>query len=219
MPPSWSNIVEVSEGNKENVVTGMANLSIADDEGSRKLTGGSNKPNGEQPQFLGGTPCQSILPMHYPQTVPSKPGCPNTDASPLPLTAAPHINTIESLRQELLGKISGQADDIRKLKSSNAGLKSSNTGLILKVNGLTSSNTGLILKVNGLTSSNAGLILKVNELTSSNAELTLSNADLLDKVHKLAESNNDMSGTLRSVSRRFLVSCCSSLSPFFSAAY
>jgi hypothetical protein len=205
MPPSWSNIVEVSEGNKENVVTGMANLSIADDEGSRKLTGGSNKPNGEQPQFLGGTPCQSILPMHYPQTVPSKPGCPNTDASPLPLTAAPHINTIESLRQELLGKISGQADDIRKLKSSNAGLKSSNTGLILKVNGLTSSNTGLILKV--------------NELTSSNAELTLSNADLLDKVHKLAESNNDMSGTLRSVSRRFLVLCCSSLSPFFSAAY
>ncbi|KIM73125.1 hypothetical protein PILCRDRAFT_733296 [Piloderma croceum F 1598] len=88
----------------------MANLSIADDEGSRKLTGGSNKPN-----------------------VPSKPGCPNTDASPLPLTAAPHINTIESLRQELLGKISGQADDIRKLKSSNA-------GLISKVNGLSSSN-------------------------------------------------------------------------------
>jgi hypothetical protein len=39
--------MEVSKGNKENVVTGMANLSITDDEGSRKLTGGLNKPNGE----------------------------------------------------------------------------------------------------------------------------------------------------------------------------
>jgi len=47
MPPSWSYAVEVSKGNKENVVTGMANLSITDDEGSRKLAGGSNKPNGE----------------------------------------------------------------------------------------------------------------------------------------------------------------------------
>jgi hypothetical protein len=47
MLPSWSNVVEVSEGNKENIVMGMANLSITDDEGSRKLTGGSNKPNGE----------------------------------------------------------------------------------------------------------------------------------------------------------------------------
>jgi hypothetical protein len=47
MLPSWSNVVEVSEGNKDNIVMGMANLSIIDDEGSRKLTGGSNKPNGE----------------------------------------------------------------------------------------------------------------------------------------------------------------------------
>ena len=46
MPSSWS-YVGVSKGNKENVVTGMADLSIADDEGSRKLTGGPNKPNGE----------------------------------------------------------------------------------------------------------------------------------------------------------------------------
>jgi len=37
----------VSKGSKENVATGMANLSIADDEGSRKLTGGSNKSNGD----------------------------------------------------------------------------------------------------------------------------------------------------------------------------
>jgi len=47
MPPSWSYVVEVSKENKENVVTGMANLSITDDEGSKKLAGGSNKPNGE----------------------------------------------------------------------------------------------------------------------------------------------------------------------------
>ena len=46
MPSSWS-YVGVSKGNKENVVVGMANLSITDDEGSRKLAGGSNKPNGE----------------------------------------------------------------------------------------------------------------------------------------------------------------------------
>ena len=44
MPPSWL-YVGVSKGNKENVVTGMANLSITDDKQSRKLTGGSK--NGE----------------------------------------------------------------------------------------------------------------------------------------------------------------------------
>lgn len=47
MPPSWTSCVEVSKGNKENLVAGMANMSITDDEGSRKSTGGSNKPNGE----------------------------------------------------------------------------------------------------------------------------------------------------------------------------
>jgi hypothetical protein len=46
MPSSWS-YVGVSKGNKENVVAGMANLSITDDEVTGKLTGGSNKPNGE----------------------------------------------------------------------------------------------------------------------------------------------------------------------------
>jgi hypothetical protein len=46
MPPSWS-YLGLSKGNKENVVAGMANLSITDDEGGKKLTGGSNKPNGE----------------------------------------------------------------------------------------------------------------------------------------------------------------------------
>jgi len=61
MPSSWSYAVEVSKGNKENVVAGMANLSITDDVGSKKLAGGSNKPNGEYPQFEGGTPCQSVL--------------------------------------------------------------------------------------------------------------------------------------------------------------
>jgi hypothetical protein len=45
MPEKWS--YGLSKGNKENEVTGMANLSITDDEGSKKLTDGSNKPNGE----------------------------------------------------------------------------------------------------------------------------------------------------------------------------
>jgi hypothetical protein len=45
MPSSWS-YVGVLKGNKENVVVGMANLLITDDN-SRKLTGGSNKPNSE----------------------------------------------------------------------------------------------------------------------------------------------------------------------------
>ena len=47
MLPSWSYAVDVSKQNKENVVAGMANLSIADDGGSRTLTNSSNKPNGE----------------------------------------------------------------------------------------------------------------------------------------------------------------------------
>jgi hypothetical protein len=102
-----------------------------------------------------------------------------TDTSPLPLTAAPHNNAIESLRQELLGKINGQANDIRKLKSSNEELKLSNNGLKLRVNGLTSSNTELTSKVDGL---------------------TLLNADLLEKVRHLAASNTDMSSTLQNVS-------------------
>jgi hypothetical protein len=45
MPSSWS-YVGVSKGNKENVVVGMANLLIMDDD-SRKLTGGLNNPNSE----------------------------------------------------------------------------------------------------------------------------------------------------------------------------
>ena len=44
-------------GSGRNVVTGMANLSITDDVGSKKLAGGLNKPNGVYPQFVGGTPC------------------------------------------------------------------------------------------------------------------------------------------------------------------
>ena len=51
----------VSKGNKENVVAGMANLSIADDVGSKKLAGGSNKPNGEYSRFEGGVSCQSVF--------------------------------------------------------------------------------------------------------------------------------------------------------------
>jgi hypothetical protein len=39
MPSSWSYAVEVSKGNKENGVTGLANLSITDDVGSKKLAG------------------------------------------------------------------------------------------------------------------------------------------------------------------------------------
>jgi hypothetical protein len=147
MPPSWSNIVEVLEGNKENVVTGMANLSIADDEGSRKLTGGSNKPNGEQPQFLGGTPLANVLPTNSAfEAGTSEYGCQPA--------SAPHNNTIESL----LGKISGQADNIRKLKSSDA-------GLISKVNGLTSSNAELTL-------SNADLLDIVRKLAESNNDMS-----------------------------------------------
>jgi hypothetical protein len=48
MPSSWS-FSGFPIGNKENVVAGMANLSITNDEGSKKLNqaGGSNKPNGE----------------------------------------------------------------------------------------------------------------------------------------------------------------------------
>jgi hypothetical protein len=44
---SWSYFGEVSKQNKENVVMGMANLSITNDEGSGKLTSGSNEPEGE----------------------------------------------------------------------------------------------------------------------------------------------------------------------------
>jgi hypothetical protein len=47
MLASWSYVVDVSKGNKENVVMRMANLLITDEEGSRRLTGGSNKPNGK----------------------------------------------------------------------------------------------------------------------------------------------------------------------------
>ena len=107
-----------------------------------------------------------------------------TDRTPLPLNAVPHNNTIESLRQELLGKIDAQANDIRTLQSSNAELKS---------------------KVNGLTSSNAELISKVNGLTSSNAELKSSNAELSEKVNKLVKSHTEMSSTLQKVSCPFMV--------------
>jgi hypothetical protein len=114
------------------------------------------------------------------QTVPLKLqgiGC-HMDTSPLPFTATLHNNAIESLWQEFLGKINGQADDICALQSSNAKLKLKVNGLMSKVNGLTLSNAVLI-------SSNAVLTSKVNCLTSSNAKLTLSNVKLLEKVHSL----------------------------------
>jgi uncharacterized phage infection (PIP) family protein YhgE len=155
----------------------MANLSITDDEGSIKLTDGSNKPNvPSKPQGIGR----------------------RTDTSPLPLTAAPHNNAIESLRQELLGKINGQANDIRALNSSNDDLKSKVNGLTSSNAELTSSNAELTSKVNGLTSKVTGLTSSNVELTSSNAKLTSSNTDLLEKVRKLAASNSDMSTTLQS---------------------
>ena len=47
MPNSWSYVGEVLKRNKENVATGMANLSLDDDERSGKLAGGSNNQNGE----------------------------------------------------------------------------------------------------------------------------------------------------------------------------
>jgi len=53
MPSSWSS-AGVSKGNKENVVTGMANLSIEDSEGNKKVASGSNKVKGEEIQFLCG---------------------------------------------------------------------------------------------------------------------------------------------------------------------
>ena len=137
----------------------------------------------------------------YPQTVLSKPGR-RTEISTRPLTTT-HNNDIESLRRELLGMISGQANDISALRSSNAQLKSSNDELI-------SSNAGLISKVNGLTSSNDELISKVSGLTSSNSTLTSSNAELTSKVDGLTSSNanlldkvRDMSSTLQSVSGQF----------------
>jgi len=136
MPSSWS-YIGVSKGNKENVVAGMANLSITDDEGSRNLSGGSNKPNvPSKPQGIGR----------------------RTDSSPLPLAAAPHDNTIESLRQELMGMIQGQANDIRTLKS--------------KVNGLTSSNAEFTSSNAKLTSSNAELLEKVQKLAESTKDMS-----------------------------------------------
>jgi hypothetical protein len=65
------------------------------------------------------------------------------ETSPHPLTTTPHNDNIESHRKEFLGMISGQANDISALRSSNAELKSSNYELISKVSELTSSNTDL----------------------------------------------------------------------------
>jgi hypothetical protein len=47
MPQSWSDVGQVSKGNKENVVTSMAKLSLNDDVGSGKLASGLKKPNSE----------------------------------------------------------------------------------------------------------------------------------------------------------------------------
>jgi chromosome segregation ATPase len=149
--------------------------------------------------------------VHYPQPAPSKPQRieRRTDTNPLP-PAAPHGDGIESLLQDLLEKMNGQANDIRALKSSN-------TEFVSKVNGLTTSNTKFISSNLKLTSNNAELTSKVDELTSKvdkltslNDELkskvnglTSSNTDLLEKVHNLTASNRDISSTLLSVSLQF----------------
>jgi hypothetical protein len=122
MLSSWWYAVDVSKGNKENVVTGMASLSIMDDMGSKKLAGGLNEPNGEYPQFVGSTPCQSILLSTLPtnSVFEAETSYGGQHAS----TYHPHNDNIESLRKEFLGMTSGQADDISTLRSSNAKLKS-----------------------------------------------------------------------------------------------
>jgi hypothetical protein len=56
MPSSWS-YTGISKGNKENVVTALANLSIEDSESNIKLTSSPNKPKGEKRQFIGGWLC------------------------------------------------------------------------------------------------------------------------------------------------------------------
>ena len=144
MPSSWS-YAGISKGNKENVVAAMANLSIEDNETNTKGTGGSNKPKGEGLQF-----CRLCLLSAVPATVPSKPQA----IGRRPRTAQHDNDTIESLRQELLGKINVQANDIRTLKSSNAELKSSNAELKSLIAELKSSNAELSDKVHKLGLSN-----------------------------------------------------------------
>jgi hypothetical protein len=60
----WSYDVAISKGNKENVVVGMANLSIMDHKGSRTLTYSSNKPNvPSKPQKIGHCTDTNLLPL------------------------------------------------------------------------------------------------------------------------------------------------------------
>lgn len=47
MPNQWSYVGELSKQNKENVVTGIANLLINENQGREKLAGSLHKPNGE----------------------------------------------------------------------------------------------------------------------------------------------------------------------------
>jgi hypothetical protein len=47
MPNQWSYVGGLSKQNKENVVTGMANLSMNENQGREKLAGSMHKPNGE----------------------------------------------------------------------------------------------------------------------------------------------------------------------------
>jgi len=119
MPESWSYVGGVSGGDKENLVTSMASLSIRGDEGTKKIVSGSKKPTDSKPQGAG--------------------RC--SDVSPISLATGPHNSAMESLRKELLKKIDGQANDIKALRSSNAELITSNAELWKKVNTLTSSNT------------------------------------------------------------------------------
>ena len=118
------------------------------------------------------------------------------DTSQPPLTTAPHDNSIELLRQELLRRIDGQASNILALKSSNDELKSSNTKLTAKVEALKSSNSDLKLKVNGLKSSN-------DDLKSSNDDLKLKVNGLRSSNTELSNRVRDMSNMLQNVSQRF----------------
>jgi DNA repair exonuclease SbcCD ATPase subunit len=178
--PSWSYITEISEQHNESLSTAMQDLNI--NEGSLLAQAGKPPCSFKRLYF-------HLLLLFHAASSDTGPQSNTTTSSPI---TAPFQDTIESLRNELLGKINSQANDIAELKTSNAELKTSNAELKTSNAELKSSNTKFQSLIAGLQSSHIKLQSSHNKLQSSHTKLQSSHAELHSLHAELQSSHAEL---------------------------
>ncbi|KAF5386088.1 hypothetical protein D9615_002185 [Tricholomella constricta] len=177
MEQPWSCIGELSKRNKENLATGMANLTIKDDEGSGKLTGSKynstkqnrNNQRNTEPQLSAIDSLRNELLGHIKQLQGANAGQANDIKQ--------QANDIKQLREAN----AGQANDIKQLRKANAGqandikqFREANAGQANDIKQLRKANAGQANDIKQLREANAGQGNDIKQLREANAEISTS---------------------------------------------